>query len=161
MKDEYLSKIPTKQIKYESEALKIVKVLDNYENRLNYLLKATLKGKEERSEEIAKSVFQSIELIIISVQRMSFGNLKIQSPGIFTSSTCMSNGSKDKFVRRSRNIWSLVKEHKPMQLNSTPDTSRLIETVLNDNNLRYRDKLKAVKQRIKCSTKKLPRYVNF
>lgn len=69
----YLSKIPQQQIKHETEALKIVKILDNFANRLNFLLRMTLKGREERNEEVAKSVFQSIELIIVSVQRISFG----------------------------------------------------------------------------------------
>lgn len=73
----------------------------------------------------------------------------------------MSIEGRGKFKRRTRNVWSLVKEEKAQtRSNNTPDTSRFIENILNDNNLRFRDKLKAVKERIKCSTRKVPRYVN-
>lgn len=73
--DEYLSRIPAKQMKCETEALKIVKMLDKFASRLSFLLKISLKGREEKNEEVAKSVFQSVELIITSVQRISLGML--------------------------------------------------------------------------------------
>lgn len=60
-------------MRYETEAFKIVKMLDCYANRLNSLLKMTLKGRKEKDGDVAKSVFQSIELIITSVQRISLG----------------------------------------------------------------------------------------
>lgn len=51
-------------------------MLDCFAKRLNVLLKMTVNGRQERDGEVAKSVFQSIELIITSVQRISFGMLK-------------------------------------------------------------------------------------
>lgn len=82
-------------------------------------------------------------------------DLRIRSPVNLTSSTCMSDADQDKSERRTRNIWSLVKEENPTRI-ITPDT-RYIEHILNDNHLRFRDKLKAVKQSIKCSAKNIPR----
>lgn len=64
-------------MKYETEALRNVKMLDCFAKRLNVLLKMTVNGRQERDGEVAKSVFQSIELIITSVQRISFGMLEI------------------------------------------------------------------------------------
>lgn len=81
-------------------------------------------------------------------------NLCVRSPAALTSST-MSAVDDDRFGRRTRNVWSLVKEQNPTTLRAT-DT-RYIEHILNDNNLRFRDKLKAVKQSIRCSTKNIPR----
>lgn len=63
-------------MKYETEALHVVKMLDVFANRLDFMLKMTLNGRgETNEEELVKSVFQSVELIITSVQRMSFGLL--------------------------------------------------------------------------------------
>lgn len=72
----------------------------------------------------------------------------------------MSVDGNDALVQRKRNIWSLVKDKKPLRLNDAPDTSRLVESILNNDSLRFRDKLKGVKERIKCSTKKLPWFVH-
>lgn len=90
-------------------------------------------------------------------------NLRIKPAATLTSSTSMSVRGNNQFERHSRNIWSLVKENdNSTRFNNTPDTSRLIETILNDNSLRFRDKLKTVKQRMKCSTKTwVPRWVTF
>lgn len=52
-------------------------MLDAFANRLNFMLKMMLKGRHERNGRIAKSVFESIELIITSVQRLSFGMLGV------------------------------------------------------------------------------------
>lgn len=160
-------------------------MLNNFAKRLNLLLEITLKGREEKSEDVAKSVSQYIELIMVYIKGISLGtktsilngkytcsiyqisasddkrpNLRKHSPSVtLTSSTCMSFCGNDALVvRRKRNIWSLVndKRHQSIGVNDAPDTSRFIENILNDDNLRFRDKLKAVKQRIKRSTRKLP-----
>lgn len=68
----------------------------------------------------------------------------------------MSVRDDNEIVRRKRNILSLVKERKPTDI---PDTFRSVENILNENNLRFRDKLTTVKQRITSSTKKWSRYV--
>lgn len=73
--DKYLTKIPVQQLKFETEALKTVKMLDNFAFRLNFLLQVTLRGRKDRNEGVARSVFQSIELIITSVQKISLGNV--------------------------------------------------------------------------------------
>lgn len=74
--DEYLNGIPPRQIKYETEAYKTLKMLDAFANRLNFMLKMTLKGRNKQNEKIAKTLMESIELIVTSVQKISFGMLR-------------------------------------------------------------------------------------
>ncbi|XP_037033555.1 uncharacterized protein LOC119072443 isoform X2 [Bradysia coprophila] len=157
--DQYLNKIPTRQIKYETEAYKTLRMLDAFANRLNFMLRKTLKGRNEQNGQIAESVFQSVELIITSVQRISFDKrslCKIEPP-VSSSTSYIPNSipteNRDKFIQRTRNVWSLVQEEKSARISDTlPDTPRFIENILNDNSLRYRDKLKIIRERMKGST---------
>ncbi|KAG4069121.1 hypothetical protein HA402_008432 [Bradysia odoriphaga] len=157
--DQYLNKIPSRQIKYETEAYKTAKMLDAFANRLNFMLKMTLKARKERNGQIAKSVLESVELIITSVQRITFDKRTFRKiePPVSSSTSCIPNSipteNRDKFIQRTRNVWSLVQKEKVAQISETStDTPRFIENILNDNSLRYRDKLKVIRERIKRST---------
>ncbi len=72
--EEYLNQIPYQRIKYETEALKIVKTLDAFANRLNFMLKITSKRNDfDKNDDLAKTVVQSIKMILTSVQKLSLG----------------------------------------------------------------------------------------
>lgn len=73
------------------------------------------------------------------------------------STSCIPNSiptvNTDKLPQRKRNLWSLVDDGKSTPpSNSSSDTPRFIENILNDNSVRYRDKLKAIQERMKGST---------
>lgn len=62
-------------MKYETEALQTVTMLNNFAKRLSFLLEITLKGREEKNEHIARSVSHSIEVIMSYIKGISLGSL--------------------------------------------------------------------------------------
>lgn len=75
--------------------------------------------------------------------------------------TSVSIETNEKFLRHTRNVWSLVDDKMPKRYHNITDTSQFVENVLNDSSIRFRDKLKSIKKRIECGVENHLRYANF